>query len=80
MGRHLKQESSVPTPQINLKRPIRAKNIRRRQRLEKIVWNKGRIYHGNQRADKMRYKTDSVKREEPLPANMAGRGPEKRKK
>lgn len=35
MGRHLKQESSVPTPQINLKRTIRAKNIRRRQHLEK---------------------------------------------
>ena len=80
MGRHLEQEPSVPTPQINLKRTIRSKNIRRRQHLEKIVWNKGRIYHGNQRADKMRYKTDSVKREEPLPANMAGRGPEKRKK
>lgn len=75
MGRHLKQESSVPTPQINLKRTIRAKNIRRRQHLEKIVWNKGRIYHGNQRADKMRYKTDSVKREDPLPASLREEAP-----
>ncbi len=61
MGRHLEQEPSVSTAQIHFKRAVRSKNIGRRQHLEKIVWNEGRICHGNQRADKMRYKTDSVK-------------------